>query len=93
MSKESFISYAREHPEFATQVLDGKVTWQQLYEIYEIYGENNKIIENYNKNNFDLNSFKEVFKVIKSIDIDSIQNSIGSLQKTISLIQDIGIKK
>lgn len=93
MSKESFISYARRHPEFATQVLDGKVTWQQLYEIYEIYGEDNNIIENYSKNNFDLNSFKEVFKVIKSVDIDSIQNSIGSLQKTISLIQDIGIKK
>ena len=93
MSKENFILYARRHPEFATQVLDGKVTWQQLYELYEIYGEDNNILENYNKNNFDLNSFKEVFKAIKSIDIDSIQNSIGSLQKTIGLIQDIGIKK
>lgn len=93
MSKESFILYARKHPEFATQVLEGKISWQQLYEIYEIYGENNNIIENYNKTNFDLNSFKEVFKVIKNIDINSIQNSIGSLQKTINLIQEIGIKK
>lgn len=93
MSKESFILYARKHPEFATQVLEGKVSWQQLYEIYEIYGEDNNILENYNKTNFDLNSFKEVFKAIKSIDIESIQNSIGSLQKTIGLIQDIGTKK
>ena len=29
----------------------------------------------------------------KNIDIDSIQNGIGSLQKTIGLIQDIGGKK
>ena len=93
MSKESFILYARKHPEYATQVLEGKVSWQQLYEIYEIYGEDNNILENYNKTNFDLNSFKEVFKAIKSIDIESIQNSIGSLQKTIGLIQDIGTKK
>ena len=93
MSKENFIKYARRHPEFANYVLNGKITWQQLYEIYEIYGEDNNIIENYNSNNIDLNSFKDVFKVIKNIDLDSIQNSIGSLQKTISLIQDIGSKK
>lgn len=93
MSKENFIKYARRHPEFANYVLNGKITWQQLYEIYEIYGEDNNIIENYNSNNIDLNSFKDVFKVIKNIDLDSIQNSIGSLQKTIGLIQDIGGKK
>ena len=93
MSKENFIKYARRHPEFANYVLNGKITWQQLYEIYEIYGEDNNIIENYNSNNIDLNSFKDVFKVIKNIELDSIQNSIGSLQKTIGLIQDIGGKK
>lgn len=93
MSKESFILYARRHPELANQVLSGKVSWQQLYEIYEIYGENNNILENYNKNNIDFNSFKEVFKAIKSVDLESIQNGIGSIQKTIGLIQDIGTKK
>lgn len=94
MSKENFIIYARKHPEFANYVLNGKTTWQQLYEIYEIYGENNNIIENYNNNSsIDLNSFKDVFKVIKNIDIDSIQNSIGSIQKTIGLLQDLGGKK
>ena len=93
MSKENFIKYARRHPEFANYVLNGKITWQQLYEIYEIYGEDNNIIEKYSNNSIDLNSFKEVFKVIKNIDIDSIQNGIGSLQKTIGLIQDIGGKK
>lgn len=93
MSKENFIKYARKHPEFANQVLNGKITWQQLYEIYEIYGENNTILENYNSNNIDLNSFKEVYKAIKNIDLESVQNGISSIQKTIGLIQDIGSKK
>ena len=66
MSKESFISYAREHPEFATQVLDGKVTWQQLYEIYEIYGENHSVWNSY-------------FPVSNS-SIDSIASSAYSLK-------------
>lgn len=93
MSKENFIKYARKHPEFANQVLNGKITWQQLYEIYEIYGENNTILENYHSNNIDLNSFKEVYKAIKNIDLESVQNGISSIQKTIGLIQDIGSKK
>ena len=93
MSKEKFILYAREHPEFANHVINGKVTWQQLYELYEIYGEDSNIWNNYTKNDYDLNSFKEVFKVIKNVDLDSLQNGINSLQKTIGLIQDIGFKK
>ena len=39
MSKESFKTFARNNPELASSVLDNKVTWQQLYELYEIYGE------------------------------------------------------
>lgn len=93
MSKQSFILYARNHPEFASHVLNGKVSWQQLYELYEIYGEDSNIWNNYTKNDYDLNSFKEVFKVIKNVDLDSLQNGINSLQKTIGLIQDIGFKK
>ena len=78
---------------FVSHVLNGKVSWQQLYELYEIYGENSNVWNNYSKNDFDLNSFKEVFKVIKNVDLDGLQNSISSLQKTIGLIQDIEIKK
>jgi len=93
MSKDGFIMYARRHPEFASHVLNGKVSWQQLYELYEIYGEDSNVWNNYSKNDFDLNSFKEVFKVIKNVDLESLQSGINSLQKTIGLIQDIGIKK
>ena len=93
MSKEKFILYAREHPEFANHVINGKITWQQLYELYEIYGENSNIWEGYIKNDIDLNSFKEVFKMIKSVDLESVQSGITNLQKTIGLIQEIGTKK
>ena len=47
MSKESFKLFAKNHPELAEKVLRGTVSWQQLYEIYEIYGENNSIWTNY----------------------------------------------
>lgn len=93
MSKESFILYARRHPEFASHVLGGRVSWQQLYELYEIYGENSNVWNEYSKSNVDLNSFKEVFKAIKNVDLDGVQSSINSIQKTIGMIQDIGFKR
>ena len=39
MSKDTFKSFARLHPELASTVLKGNATWQQLYELFEIYGE------------------------------------------------------
>ena len=35
MSKENFKAFARIHPELANHVLNGEVTWQKLYELYD----------------------------------------------------------
>lgn len=91
MSKENFLLFARNHPELAHEVLGGQATWQQFYELYEIYGENNKIWNTYLKNDVDLNSFKEVFNVLKKVDLDSVQTGINNIQRTIGMLQDIGI--
>ena len=92
MSKEKFISFAKVHPEFAKEVISGKVSWQQLYEIYEIYGENHSIWNQYmNNNNFDFSSFKDIFNTIKNVDFDKVQSGIQNVQKTIGLLQDIGV--
>ena len=47
MSKESFKTFARNNPELSNSVLENKVTWQQLYELYEIYGEDNSVWNKY----------------------------------------------
>ena len=92
MSKESFISFARVHPELAKEVLRGNASWQQFYEIYEIYGENHSIWNQFmKKDSIDLNSFKDVFAAMKKIDLNQVQEGIGNLQKTIGYLQDLGI--
>ena len=100
MSKETFKLFARNHKELATTVLQGKATWQQLYELYENYGENHNIWENYfNKNNITdnivtgTNTIKDFVDSIKNLDMDSVQQGINNIQKTIGLLQDIGITK
>lgn len=98
MSKETFKSFARLHPELANTVLSGTATWQQLYELYEIYGEDNSIWNHYFTQNTMIDNisnsasaFKEFINSFKNIDMDSVQKSITNIQKTIGLIQDIGI--
>lgn len=94
MSKESFKIFAKNHPELADNVLKGTSSWQQLYELYEIYGEENQVWNNILDNKIvDTTSFKEVFNTLKNLDMDSVQKGITNLQKTISLLQDIGIPK
>lgn len=98
MSKENFKVFARQHPELATTVLKGNATWQQLYEIYEIYGENNNIWNNYFTQSTitenittSATTFKEFMNTFKNLDMDSVQKGISNIQKTIGLLQDIGL--
>ncbi len=97
MSKDAFKSFARSHPELATNVLKGNATWQQLYEIYEIYGEKHSIWNNYFSNNIgdnvsnSISSMKDFINTFKNIDMESVQKGITNIQKTIGLLQDIGI--
>lgn len=97
MSKDSFKAFARLHPELANNVLNGKATWQQLYEIYEIYGEGNSIWNQYfpatlaDNISSSATTIKDFVNTFKNIDMDSVQKGINNIQKTIGLLQDIGI--
>lgn len=87
-----FISFARNHPELAKEVIHGNATWQQLFEIYEIYGEKHSIWNQYFRgDSIDLNSFKDLFSMIKKVDLNQVQEGIQNIQKTIGLLQDIGV--
>ncbi|MBQ9019143.1 MAG: hypothetical protein IJ097_02375 [Bacilli bacterium] len=98
MSKETFKKFAKTHPELADTVLKGDASWQQLYEIYEIYGENDNIWNNYftkpsitDQINSSASTLKDFIYNLKNIDMDSVQKGISNIEKTIGLLQDIGL--
>jgi len=98
MSKENFKVFVRRHPELANYVLKNNTSWQQLYEIYELYGENNSIWNNYfTKETItdtiasSATTIKDFISNLKNIDMDSVQKGINNIQKTIGLLQDIGL--
>ncbi len=98
MSKETFKSFARSHPELASRVMKGDTTWQRLYELYDIYGENNNIWKEYfaspnslSRQTTSPTTFKEFFNTFRNLDLDSVQKGVANLQKTIGLLQEIGL--
>src|SRR5699024_6390500 len=100
MSKESFKSFARKHTELANYVMNGKTNWQRLYELYEIYGENSSIWNDYFSSNLPTTSgdistlpsnIKDLMQSIKNIDLNSVQKGITNIQKALGLLQDIGL--
>ena len=89
--KEKFKSFVKAHPILLKHVKDGKETWQSFYEIYDMYGEDEDAWKDYltvfttssAATTFDLMGF------LKNLDLDSVQESIGSVQRVLGLLQDM----
>ena len=47
--KESFKNFARNHPELLTSIKSGEGNWQKFYEIYDIYGEDSSVWNDYSR--------------------------------------------
>ncbi len=97
MSKELFKKFVRIHPELGNHVMDNKTSWQKLYELYEMYGEDSDVWDKYIVRNVvtstknSESSFSDLINMIRNVDLESVQKGVSNLQKTIGLLQDIGI--
>ncbi len=96
MSKESFKSFVRTKPELIDFVRKKEMSWQEFYNIYELYGENSSIWDKYTKEEAVATgafSLKNFINSLSNVDMNELQKGIGSLQKGIGYIQDIVSKK
>lgn len=90
MSKEDFKYFVQKKPSLIKYVKSKNISWQKIYEIYELYGDEEKIWDEYMDENKLSNSFNEVINTIKTIDLEKLQSGIENIQNTISLIQNFG---
>ena len=44
---EDFKTFVKSHPNFAKYVENGTMTWQKFYELYDMYGEDSSIWNDY----------------------------------------------
>lgn len=109
MAKDDFKRFVRSHPELINYVNSGNMSWQKFYEMYDIYGENNSIWLKYQETGDTNNtspstinktaatvgdtSLKDLFNMVKKIDLESVRKGAEGLQKAIALVQDFGNTK
>ena len=85
--KASFKEFVSKHPELITFVKNKESTWQDFYEIYDIYGENETAWNKYFNNEND--SIGELTNLFKNVNMDNVQKHINNAQKAVSLIQEL----
>lgn len=82
-SVDSFKLFVQKRPEFSSLVLDGTYNWQQLYEMYMMYGENHEIWQQLKKK--EATSSIDWAGLLKAIDMDTLISGMQGLEKILDL--------
>ena len=91
---DSFKKFIYNHPEFIDEVRNNKTSWQSLYELYDLYGEDEKIWESYiNNKSINFFSIKGLLNTIKNIDVSSLEENINNIQKAVGLVEELTKKE
>ncbi len=98
-TKDNFKEFASRNKYLASSVTSGKTSWQKLFELYDIYGEESDVWNEFKnirkvKEETKLSdTVKSVVDNIKNIDVDKLEENIGSLQKALGFLEEIMVSK
>ena len=99
--KEEFKSFVRKNPGLIKFVKKGEMTWQRFYEIYDLYGEDENAWNEYLKKEeiaektsaaTTTATIGDFFNFLKTIDLDSLQETVSSLQRVLGVFGDLTTK-
>lgn len=86
--KDKFKSFISNHPELINYIKNKEMTFQDFYEIYDIYGEDDNTWNKYFSNKETTNK-SEIKDIIKNVNLDSIGKHVDNAQKVVGIIQEL----
>ena len=104
MGKIEFKEFVKKNPSFVKYVKNNEMTWQKFYELYDLYGEDDSVWSTYRNPEgtervatsataaTTSTGLSEIFDWLKNINLDTFQDGINSVQRVISVLQDLGNK-
>lgn len=92
-----FKEFVKNNPSLVKYVKEDKMTWQKFYEMYDLYGKDNDIWNEYLNKKITEETVQAIGTTdllgwFKNIDLDSIQEGINSVSRVIGVLQDFGGK-
>ena len=99
---DNFKLFVKNNPNLITYVRNNTMSWQKFYELYDLYGEDNNVWNEYLNKDTTVNTtkteskksnkFSDILDMAKNLDTNKLQDGISSVQKAIDLIGDILVK-
>ena len=89
--KDAFREFIRSKPYLVTKVKNKETSWQDLYEVYDLYGEDETAWNKF-KDDDRAAPLSELASLVKNINMDNVQKHINNVQKAVSLIQELTSK-
>lgn len=87
---DEFKQFLKTIPSIKRDVVNHTYTWQQIYEIYTLYGKDDDFFKPYkNPRSLDINGLLDV---VKNVDLDALSSSLQSLEKVLSLVSSMVVK-
>ena len=90
---DNFKVFIRKNPTFASYIKDDSMTWQKFYELYDMYGEDSSIWDEYKQEKKKSTTLNDIVNMAKNIDMDKFQDGVNSLSKAVGLFSDLFANK
>lgn len=90
---DNFKLFVKNNPTFATYIKDGSMSWQKFYEIYDMYGEDSSVWDEYKQEKKKSPTINEIVNMAKNIDMNKLQDGVNSLSKAVGLFSDLFANK
>ena len=86
---DNFKLFVKNNPTFATYIKDGSMSWQKFYELYDMYGEESPVWDEYKQEKKKSTTLNDIVNMAKNIDMDKFQDGVNSLSKAVGLFSDL----
>ena len=89
--KENFKKFVSLNPDLVKLVANKKHTWQELFEVYDLYGNDKKVWDKYlnAKDSVNIESLTELTKVFKNVNLDTVQKYITTAEKIVGVMGEL----
>ena len=84
--KEEFKRFIKDKEFLIDKVNKGETSWQKLYEIYDIYGEDANVFKEEKKDTAKDNKTTNLLKAFEDIDVNKINENLDGVRKILAVL-------